>query len=216
MINSRTNITSKHKDIQNVMLGAIRDHFAKGFKKQIRPIEDVTRSIIKRAILDSGTTHSLLRGYLSDYFGISTSTAKTIVSDLVDNITDKIKVSYSIPSTGNLIAEINILFLSINVEQLDNISKYISVGRYGGGEVHPLHDLLMIGTQVKIPFAHTKADGKTRSGGDLVEIPAKNKEPHRIPPGHAGTPEDNFLTRAALSNADKLLEKIIPLVLESF
>ena len=74
----------------------------------------------------------------------------------------------------------------------------------------------MLGTQVKIPFAQTEAKGKTRSGGNLVQIPAKNKEPHRIPPGHAGTKESNFLTRAALSKADELLEKIIPLVLESF
>ena len=214
--NGAGNLSSKNaKAIEDAIVAKLRKDFNKSFNKQIKPIEDVTRSIITEGILESSAIESLLRGWLADYFGISTSTAQQMIKSLVDNITSKVKVTLINPTNRYQIANIKLLFLSLRVEELDNISKYISVGRYGGGPVHPLHDLLMLGTQVKIPFAQIKPEGFSRSGGELIQIPAKNKQPHRIPPNFAGTLTDNFLTRAALSKTNDLVDAILPLVLKS-
>ena len=140
--NFTANIQINEKDFQKQITQIIKDKFTVGFPKQKPKIEQVTKRLVQQAIVESNTTNSLLRFFLADYFGLSPSTAQTIVNDLIENIINKVKVDFKIPNSGNVIALIEILFLGLDVKELDDLSKYVSAGKYGGGEVHPLRDLL--------------------------------------------------------------------------
>lgn len=167
-------------------------------KKAILPI-------IESAMYNSPTLASLLHGKLRDDFGLQSGEAIPLATEIIAYLVRNFDVSIS----KGLRTEISLRFLPVD----EGIISKLSSGAFqsiNGHQVTWLEWLLTRGTEVIIGdyWLFTNATGVTRSGGTsvMVKIGTKQRQPFRVDPEHAGTNEDNFITRALSAAYPQILE----------
>jgi len=197
-------------NFEKEILEALRNDFVvKTNKKMPKVMKDIRKKItvlLEDALVDSPTVSSLLSGKLRDDFGLSAENAVAAVTQIIDNVTKRIdlKLAKSNNSLAYIVLEIN----PVDEEFYKSISSGSRVSK-SGESVDWLEWLLTRGSQVIIGDYYTfdKAKGRTLSGGKTVmkKIGPKAKEPFRVDPQHAGTLEDNFITRAIESKSQEIV-----------
>jgi hypothetical protein len=174
-----------------------------------KDIKPEIKAIITQALMNSPTVKDLQSGKLRDDFGLFGNLVETAVSNIIEVLVENINLQ--ITGTGKKKKSGS----SVNLKMMpDDISTLYSVagGSYQTDKsetVNWLEWLLTRGSRVVVKdfwlFQHAK--GKTRSGGKeiMVKISKTKRDPFRVDPAHAGTPKDNFVTRAINSVKDDIM-----------
>lgn len=195
----------------SVFYQIVSSDIKKGVQKNLgqitKRVQAKVSQIIANALQNSPTVKSLLSGSLRDDFGLYGNVAKTTLTNIVNYFAENIDLkvqggSKNTPSTIN----INVIPSSFeSVAQLP-VGYFLS----SKGRLVPWLDwLLTSGTQVVISdfWMYEPARGKTRSGGPkvMIKIGKNSRNPFRVDPAHAGTLDDNFITRALEPVADDII-----------
>lgn len=167
-------------------------------------------SIIGLALNNSDTVRSLLSGKLKDDFGLFGNVVDTTIGNIINYISNNIKIHVD-KSSSTAIA------LTITVEILSGDFKKIILvpgGSYPsrGGQVDWLEWLITRGTQVVVGdyWLFPYAKGFTRSGGNSImkKIGSTQREAFRVDPDYAGTIDDNFITRAIEGTGSEIINAV--------
>lgn len=165
-------------------------------------------NIVRASLYDSTTIKSLLNGTLRDDFGLTSSMSTAAVTQILTYISSNIEVE--IKKSGKYS---KVMLRIIGEKDIANIVN-LSSGSFEskGGSVPWLYWLLTRGTEVVIGdfWLFAGAVGRTRSGGTKImkEIASKSRDPFRVDPSHAGTIDDNFITRAIESVSKDILDAV--------
>jgi len=166
--------------------------------------------IISDALYSSPTTQSLLSGSLRDDFGLYGNVANITINNIIKHFSENIELN--IKSGGKNMAAV--ILIDVMPSNFETVAK-LPVGYFLSSKQRPvpwLDWLITKGTQVVVGdfWMYDNAKGRTRSGGNKVMIPIgrKAKEPFRVDPSHAGTIDDNFITRALDPVADDIIRII--------
>lgn len=155
-------------------------------------------SIILSALNNSSTVQSLLSGKLRDDFGLFGNVVDVTISNIVKHISENIKLQVNQSTTAGSILVISVELLPGDFNKIVSLPGGSIPSR--GGPVDWLEWLLTKGTQVVIAdyWIYTNAKGFTRSGGSSImrKIESTPRDPFRVDPNYAGTPDDNFITRS--------------------
>lgn len=180
-------------------------------------IKPKVSSIIGGALANSPTTKSLLAGKLKDDFGLFGNVATVAIENIIKHISENIIVNIKNSKTSGSILSLSITIPTGDMQSIIKVpgASYPSKG----GQVDWLEWLLTKGTQVVVGdfWLFTNAKGFTRSGGSsiMAEIKSVPREPFRVDPGHAGTVDDNFITRAIQPVGQDLLNVTYEAVVRS-
>jgi hypothetical protein len=200
---------------EKIILNAIREDLNKKIQSSIQKItQDVKpkiSTIISKALNDSNTVQSLLSGKLKDDFGLFGNVVNVTMVNIIKEIANNISIKISLSNKSNAI-----LTTTLEILPTEDYAKIISVpgGSFPsrGGNVDWLEWLLLRGTQVVIGdfWIFRNAKGFTRSGGNSImkRIESVPREPFRVDPNHAGTVDDNFITRSIQSVSDDILNAL--------
>jgi hypothetical protein len=202
--------------------GQLRDGVRKEVAKKIKSsylrvqgaINDAARDLVKRQLMASSVTQSILSGKLRSDFGLSPSTASSAVKEIVDYVSDNVRVVFK-AAKGDSMGFLTLELLPMGVDKLSAISagSYTSGGKFGGGEVSWLDWLLTRGTQVVIGDFWVFEDPKGRTrGGSVMQKNTQGRTGFRIEPGFSGTENDNFVTRALAPILPQLRDTIFKTV----
>lgn len=172
------------------------------FRSSYSRIKNNTSLMISRAINASPTFLSLIGGKLQQDFGLTPDYAIVSAERIVSHIVNNIEVDLNTRSTNkNLIGSITLDLLPFGLESMSNLvgGSYVSTGGYGGGEVRWLEWLLTKGTQVVVgDFVVVYGESERSRAGEALMMRERGSG-FRVDPEHAGTIEDNFITRAIAS-----------------
>lgn len=159
-------------------------------------------AIISRVLFGSATVNDLLNGKLKDDFGLTGNLVTTAIQNIINHISQNIEIKVE-QGFGNTAVVVKVNILPGDLGKITSVpgGSYVSYGIYGGGNVDWLEWLLTRGTQVVIGkfWLFPYAEGRTRSGGTSIMEPIigkKDRDSFRVDPNHAGTLQDNFITRA--------------------
>lgn len=198
-------------NFEKEILDALKKDFVTKANKKIpvvmKRIRTKVVNLLEDALVDSPTVTSLLSGKLRDDFGLSSENAVSAVTQIIDGVTKNVEIELA--KSTNSLAHIVLSIKPIDATFYKSISSGTRLSK-SGKPVDWLEWLLTRGTQVIIGDYYTfdKAKGRTRSGGKTVmkKIGPKAKPPFRVDPIHAGTLEDNFITRAIESKSKEITE----------
>ena len=192
-------------DIQSVkakILFELREVVDRAYKKAKPRLEQKSRALILSSLKQSSTIQSLLNHQLQADFGLSPSNARRGVDDILSTVSKNINVDFVI-SSSNLVGSIKLNLLPVDVSEFINLptASYINTGKRGG-EISWLEWLLTKGTEIVI-------DGYSVHYGDFDHSRSGKAEMRkrgffRVDPDHAGTVDDNFITRAIRNLSDEI------------
>jgi len=188
-----------------------REVMNKAYKKSKPQIELKARQLILSELEKSPTVQSLLKNKLQADFGLSSSSARKGVDNILSVISRNINVDFVI-SSSNLVGSIKLNLLPPDVSQLTSLpsASYINNGRKGG-EIPWLEWLLTRGTEIVIDGYHVTYKESRYSRSGKAEM--RKSGFFRINSDDAGTIDDNFITRTIRSLSDEIF-LIIRLELE--
>lgn len=180
-------------------------------------IKPKVSSIINNALGNSSTTQSLLNGKLKDDFGLFGNVASLAIENIIKHISENIIVNIENSKKAGSILTVSITIPTGDMKAIINVpgASYPSKG----GQVDWLEWLLTRGTQVVVGdfWLFPYAKGFTRSGGNsmMAEIKSVARDPFRVDPGHAGTLDDNFITRALEPVSEEILQVAVNAIIRS-
>jgi hypothetical protein len=197
-----------------VFYEASSEEMYKQIQKNIVSIQNKVKpqisSIILNELMNSNTVNSLLAGKLKDDFGLFGNVVNVTVNNIVNTISQNIQIQITRSKKAGSILTIAVNLLPQNISELFSVAGGSFPSK--GGNVDWLEWLLTRGTQVIIGdyWLFPNAKGFTRSGGTSImkRIESKPREPFRVDSNYAGSPDDNFITRAIESVADDILDAV--------
>jgi len=165
-------------------------------------------NIVRASLYDSTTIKSLVNGVLRDDFGLTSSMSTAAVTQILIYISSNIEVQ--IKKSGKYSKVILHIIGDKDIANIANLSSGSFESK--GGSVPWLYWLLTRGTEVVIGdfWLFAGAIGRTRSGGNKImkKIESTGRDPFRVDPSHAGTIDDNFITRAIESVSKDILDAV--------
>lgn len=165
-------------------------------------------NIVRASLYDSTTIKSLLNGTLRDDFGLTSSMSTAAVAQILTYISTSIEVE--IKKSGKYSKVILHIIGEKDITNIVNLSSGSFESK--GGSVPWLYWLLTRGTEVVVGdfWLFAEATGRTRSGGTKImkKIESTVRDPFRVDPSHAGTIDDNFITRAIQSVFKDILDAV--------
>lgn len=200
---------SQARTIARGMSRAIERVVSKAFRNSVSGVKSDIRKIVQKAILESDTAQSLRSGQLRVDFGLTRPQAEQAITRIASLLVANLDIS--VPKAvkrGNISQQ---MIIRINPNALDEIlndgrMSYISEP---SGELIPwLQWLLTQGSRVIINdyevVSTVSYNKRSRSGGGFM-LDTKGGG-FRVDPRHAGTPSDNFITRAIQSKRREIIE----------
>mgnify|MGYP003115826847 CR=1 FL=1 len=189
---------------------AIKNEISKRLRKTYRNIKgsitEITQGMVRKQLMASNVTQSLLSGKLREDFGLTQTDANRSVQEIINYVSNNIKVILSPSTKTEQIAVFTLDLLPMGTAGLKTIpgGSYTSAGKLGGGAVTWLGWLLEKGTTVVIGdfWVFPDPEGITRAGSVMQKVSKSHPEGFRVDPAFAGTEQDNFVTKA--------LQPIIP------
>jgi len=199
----RLQIIESPRVIQARIKFELREVINKAYKKAKPHIETRTRLLIRGELHESYTVTELLNGQLRADFGLSGPDAFNAVSQILDVISRNINVDFVI-NKANLVGAIKLILLPVDISEITSIpaGSYMNSGRKGG-EISWLEWLLTKGTQIVVDGYHINyEDGLKHSRSGKAEM--RKFGYFRVDPSHAGTADDNFITRTITNLSDEI------------
>lgn len=210
LFNLKTKITvaANDKYIESIVIADVIKTFTSRSKKINESLKRVITPLITTALYSSPTVQSLLAGKLRDEFGLAEGIAQQVSMGILDYLSSNYEVSIS----RGFKPQIFVRFFPVNPLAMSIIPG--SSFRSRGGNVDWLQWLLTRGSEVVVGdfWLFENAKGKTRSGGTDIMLPVKKytqADPFRVDPEHAGTLEDNFITRALSPAYPKIIDAVV-------
>jgi len=171
-------------------------------------IQNRISNLLRTSMQNSPTIQSLKGGELQVDFGLTDGAASAATNDIVNAVLSSINVflkkSQRGKTLGTLVIQIDPAIVSAAV-QSSSMGSYLS----GGHQIAWLDWLMTKGSEVVVEGFEVSStvgyDDRSRSGGGFM-LPTGGA--FRVHPDHAGTPGDNFITRAIIANGPNI-RKII-------
>lgn len=204
------------EEFLNAIYEQINDRYLDAFNSSIGPIRHKVAFVIEDQLLSCDTIKELSDGDLRHSFGLTRDKAAAAIVDIISYMSSNISLSLIGRSKKNS--------LTLTLDMLPIDSKFINSVSNGvieseGGFVTWLNWLLTKGTQVVIgDFGEITLPGvHGRSGGNtvMVELRGSVVRPFRVDPDHAGTANDNFITRAIEPVRPKIMDIVTKEVLKA-
>ena len=166
-------------------------------------IQNRISNLLRTAIEGSLTIRSLKGGKLQVDFGLTDGAASEATADIVNAVVSSIKVFFKKSRRGKTLGN---LVIQIDPATISAIVQTSPGGIYDSNEhqITWLNWLMTRGTQVVVQdfeVVSTDYDDKSRSGGGFM-LPTNGV--FRVDPEFAGTPGDNFITRAIIANGPNI------------
>ena len=166
-------------------------------------IQNRISNLLRTAIEGSLTIRSLKGGKLQVDFGLTDGAASEATADIVNAVVSSIKVFFKKSRRGKTLGN---LVIQIDPATVSAVVQASPHGIYdsNGHQITWLNWLMTRGTQVIIDdfeVVSTDYDDKSRSGGGFM-LPTNGV--FRVDPEFAGTPGDNFITRAIIANGPNI------------
>ena len=171
---------------------------------KVRPaIQRRISNLLRTAIETSQTIQSLKGGKLQVDFGLTDGAASAAVTDIVNAILSSVNVFFQKSRGGKTLGK---LVIQIDPATISAIVQTSPGGIYDSNEhqITWLNWLMTRGTQVVVEdfeVVSTDYDDRSRSGGGFM-LPTNGV--FRVDPEFAGTPGDNFITRAIIANGPNI------------
>lgn len=189
---------------------AIAEEINNILRKNASKVESRVRGLIPGWIRSSPEIQSLesegSQGSLNAQFGLRPGQAATATSEIIGAVIGSVQVKIN-PVTSKVLKKQTIVEFSVQPLSFDNLLGLPSaiVIQATNGKVLPWLDwLLNLGNTVVVGGYTYKPEVGGRSGGGTMS-PGVG---WRVPPQYAGTPDDNFITRA-LANREKEITPIL-------
>ena len=169
-------------------------------------IQNRISHLLRTAIETSQTIQSLKGGKLQVDFGLTDGAASAATTDIINAVLSSVNVFFQKrrgKTLGTLVIQIDPATISAIVQASPH-----GIYDSNGHQITWLDWLMTRGTQVineDFEVVSTDHDDKSRSGGGLM-LPTGGV--FRVDPEFAGTPGDNFITRAIIAN-DPNIRRII-------
>jgi hypothetical protein len=204
MLRASLKVITPEREIRKQMLRAMHRHVKKYFKNNAKYLETHVASELMTALIASPTMKSLQNGPLREELGVQTPNVWGITMAIVNSS----KLTVNVPKiTGNNIVG------RIRLEAAPTDLAILKTGDPGveeteNGQMLPwLEWLTTLGDAVIVRDYEVRAGFPNHSRtGDKIMVRGKG---WRVPPEHAGTQDNNFLTKAIDEALPKLEKDII-------
>lgn len=201
----------QRKDIANAIKQESLKKIRQVYGNVRASIAETVQGLVRRQLLASNVTQSLLSGKLKKDFGLTQTSASKAIQEIITYISNNSKIMLNPSTKANTIAVFTLDLMPAGINGLKAIpaGSYSSAGKFGGGEVSWLTWLLERGTTVVIGdfWVFDSPKGTTRGGAVMQKVSKQHPDGFRVDPNFAGTKDNNFITRA--------LEPIIPQIRDS-
>ena len=166
-------------------------------------IQNRISNLLRTAIETSQTIQSLESGKLQVDFGLTDGAASAATVDIVNAVVSSVNVFFQKSRRGKTLGN---LVIQIDPATVSAVVQASPHGIYdsNGHQITWLNWLMTRGTQVIIDdfeVVSTDYDDKSRSGGGFM-LPTNGV--FRVDPEFAGTPGDNFITKAIIANGPNI------------
>ena len=165
-------------------------------------IQNRISHLLRTAIETSQTIQSLKGGKLQVDFGLTDGAASAATTDIINAVLSSVNVFFQKrrgKTLGTLVIQIDPATISAIVQASPH-----GIYDSNGHQITWLDWLMTRGTQVineDFEVVSTDHDDKSRSGGGLM-LPTGGV--FRVDPEFAGTPGDNFITKAIIANGPNI------------
>lgn len=208
-INASVKILETDNKIYNDILKALRPQVDSYFKKAFNNVKNKLSDVVIQAIKDAPEYSSLIGGELKAEFGLPDSESR------VNNIIDKwrkVEFSYQkVAITGqSLFGTFSLNMIRDDYSDVINLESARFITEKGS-QLNWLEWLLLFGNQTIIKDYNVIIGSDPRSRTGMAIMKGVKSGKWGVPPQFAGTPNDNWITRA-IDAAD---EKIIDLLNDS-
>ena len=169
------------------------------FKKSKGRILDKTRELVKQTLSADPTINSLIGGSLQGDFGLTDDLALSATDDIINIVSGDFGIKFDLPKSKRS-KTLGTMVLYIDTPQ--TIAKVMSIsgGRYQSNiyNIPWIEWLLSKGAQVVVGgWEYVELfDEQINSSRSGQGIMMKTGGSFRVEPEHAGTLDDNFITRA--------------------
>ena len=173
--------------------------FNRRFSKQSNTILSEIRPLVASALMSSDEIKSLSSGALRIDFGLTSDPSGAIVNAIVDSLDIDIKKATG--TAAGIKGGLLITMQPIDYNNLFSLSVAEQITEKGVS-LPWLQWLLTFGQQIIVAnFGVEYGAGKGRSGGGYMAV---DERPFKVSSQHAGTVDDNFITRAIDSVAPQI------------
>jgi hypothetical protein len=167
-----------------------------------RKVSDLLRTVIE----GSPAIRSLEDGVLRVDFGLEDGMADSATRDIVNAVVSSLVVEFQAPKSKRslTLGSLSIRIDPGTVAALVQISTTAGIYNSNGHNISWLNWLMTKGTEVVVEefdVVSTEYDERSRSGGGFM---IKTGGAFRVAPEFAGTPGDNFITRAIIANQNNI------------
>lgn len=199
---------------------SVKEEIEKRVKEQYLNIRKYAQNTVEYYILNSPTVMDLKKSTLRIDLGLSEDAADSAISEIASFIKSQVSVVYRTAKRGKNIYGLDIVLLpNPNFYKDISAGTYYSFGYYASNpkynpsgqpfEISWLEWLMTRGTEViNSDFYVFYKEGEGRSGGGFMLNKNKlrsSKKSFRIDPEHAGTIEDNFVTKAIAASIPEII-----------
>lgn len=168
-------------------------------------IQNRISNLLRTAMESSPTIQDLKGGQLQVDFGLTDGAADAATRDIVNAVVSAVNVFFQKSrrgkTLGKLVIQIDPAIVSTAVQTSTTNAIYSS----NGHQITWLYWLMNKGLEVAVEDFEVVStidyDAKSRSGGGFM---IKTGGAFRVHPDHAGTPGDNFITRAIIANEENI------------
>lgn len=167
-------------------------------------IQNRISNLLRTAIEGSLTIRSLKGGKLQVDFGLTDGAASAATVDIVNAVVSSVNVFFQKSRRGKTLGNLVIQIDPATVSAIVQTSTTNGIYNSNGHQITWLNWLMTKGTQVVVEdfeVVSTDYDERSRSGGGLM-LPTGGV--FRVDPEFAGTPGDNFITRAIIANGPNI------------
>lgn len=173
--------------------------FNRRFSKRSNTILSEIRPLVASALMSSDEIKSLSSGALRIDFGLTSDPSGAIVNAIVDSLDIDIKKATG--TAAGIKGGLLITMQPIDYNNLFSLSVAEQITEKGVS-LPWLQWLLTFGQQIIVAnFGVEYGAGKGRSGGGYMAV---DERPFKVSSQHAGTVDDNFITRAIDSVAPQI------------
>ena len=167
-----------------------------------RKVSDLLRTVIE----GSPAIRSLEDGVLRVDFGLEDGMADSATRDIVNAVVSSLVVEFQAPKSKRslTLGSLSIRIDPAVVSSLVQVSTTAGIYNSNGHNISWLNWLMTKGTEVVVEefdVVSTEYDERSRSGGGFM---IKTGGTFRVAPEFAGTPGDNFITRAIIANQNNI------------
>lgn len=199
------NISDVNLDVQTIeglIIGELNNRFR---LKALRRVEQEVISIVEFSLLNSPTIEALQFGKLRAELGLTNELINAFIPVFIEKVKETINVKFDrfTKRSGGIASTLRISILD-DVNKVLNLEGAEYVSEQSQSVIRWLRWLLVEGTTpIVLNYFVVYKPWKTSRTGLAFMAPGKQKS-FSVDPVHAGTPEDNFVTRAFQGFGDEL------------